>query len=235
MVGFGSLGALGRGGFGASYPSRGGVTPNSQQVGYVPDQQTWEADWQRRWDETLRGPASADPGPGPRPDAPTSTGISSSWGAGGSPMDWAQANRHLYSQDAPIPTMGWSFQTGVNPNYHPDAPTAVWGPQFERNGYQEAPSATPYVPDFTALNAEREAMMPQFENRDHQQQAYDWMRGGNAMNGILSEAYAQPGFNHISSAGGAEGNSGINSGTGLYDPLTGSGAIGQARPRRWGQ
>src|SRR5690606_29019552 len=67
-----------------------------------------------------------------------------------------------------------------------------------------------YTPDFSALYAERDRVVPYIENYNRQQQAYNWMQGGNQENAVMSPEYAQAGFNTI---------------TGMSNPYAGPGEI----------
>lgn len=199
MAGFGSLGGLGgrSGGFGASFPSRSGA-PNSQVVDYLRPQDEWQKDWDARY-AAEQGRARA-PGmvfnPGPetnlRPGAPTGaadwtdpTGISTNWGAGVNPFSASRP-------DAPTGAPGWVDSTGISNNWGmPSNPNAV-APTVYNDTFDAG-----YVPDFTALNKEREQMMGRYDAQARNQQAYDWMNGGGQINGILGPNYSDPNFGQI--------------------------------------
>jgi hypothetical protein len=218
MVGFGSLGGLGGrpGGFGASFPTRGGA-PNSQTVDYLGPQEEWQADFNSRWQaEARKAAAAVMRSPAGRPDAPTgdpnwtdSTGISTGWGVGVDPIQEIMANRDKYNASAIVPTYGWTMTSGADPNYHPTAPTPTWGLTTEINGYQgqSGPGTPPrivndvwdpgYTPDFSALEQERKQMLARYDAQGRNQQAYDWMLGGGQINGIIGPEYTNPNFGQI--------------------------------------
>lgn len=54
-----------------------------------------------------------------------------------------------------------------------------------------------YKPDFASLDAEKARLSPLAEQQMRQQQAYDWMQGGQQQNAIMSGDYANAGFNTI--------------------------------------
>lgn len=230
---FGSLGGLG--GRSMSFPTRP-AAPTSEGVEYLPDYATWGADWNAR-----RKALETPPDPvGPRPAAPTADGGAGGWGVGVDPVQWAQANQHLYRAGTPIPEMGWSFNTGGDPNYHPTAPTASYGLNYTTSMGGNTGIA-PYVPDFSALDAERVRMMPLFQNQTRQQQGYDSMRGWGQENAVMGADYTSPTFGQITGdptgGQGASPLSGIGQGAlnGVYNPgATSAGVYGSSRRSSWG-
>lgn len=217
MAGFGDTG--GRGGFGASFPMRG-AAPTSEEVGYMPSWSDWEADWNARREALGRPQASASVNTVyNHPDgwnmlAPQGDGI------GARPM--APTPDNLGSFAPP----NWST---VDNSVRPVAPTPE-----NLDSFLDSFSATA-APDYTALDAERQAALTRYEPVFRQQSAYDRMAGRGMENGILSEAYSDANFGRVSGTPFASqpDAAGVNMDwTGVYNPANGSGSIGGRR--RWG-
>jgi hypothetical protein len=163
MIGFGSFG-------GFSYPTRrafGNAQPDSQVVESVPS--NWMDDWNRRYAEE-----SAKAGQG---------------ASAGSWLDKSAFDPFEYARMIYDPTV----QTRDN---------AEFVPEHLRGGVQSTEGMKEiyvpgggggYVPDFTALNAERDKMLAMYENQTRQQQAYDTVLGGDGyIGGVMNERYTNP-------------------------------------------
>lgn len=234
MAGFGGLG--GRGGFGASFPTRNAM-PNSNVVESVPfgSRQEWQADFDRRWADANRAPTAEFRPTGSLipdyvafdPQGPQLVGQD----AGGRPTPWDG-----------VPTTPSSGPTLVSSGM-PTAATS--GSTLESyiadysasNGGTAPTFSDPWSPNLSALEAERSRMPGMYDAFERNTQAYNNMGGRGMMNGILSEGYSSPTYGRVSTAGnGAQtpDTTGLNMDwTGVYNPTSGSGAVGQRR--RWGQ
>lgn len=83
------------------------------------------------------------------------------------------------------------------------------------------------MPDFAPFQARMDAIARPFnENQTRQQQAYDWMQGGNQQNALMSPDYAKAGFNTITGTSNPNAGPGQIEGVdmgwaqGVYDPAT---------------
>lgn len=219
MAGFGN--PSGRsGGFGSSFPSRGGA-PDSQTVDYLRPQDEWQSDFDARWGaEASRARA---PGFAPMQFDASQPGY---YEMPGKTMPPANPNAGRFSGDPTLPPLPT----------HQQAPTRISIDSLTPQSGQYDPG---YTPDFSALNAEKDQMTQRYDAFQRQNQAYNVMNGNGMLNGVLSDAYAGPNYGQINTAGGTgvgqDPTSGVNMDwTGVYNPQTGSGAVGQAR-RGWGR
>ena len=195
----GNLGALGS--MGASYPSRFNA-PKSSVIDVLPDAQTWMKDWQARYDaEAARRGQGASAG-GPSQEEYIRTVLTSTQPSG--PVTWQPGKdvdaftRHL--------TTGGQLYYGDGQVGEEVARHALGNSLYDqlRNYKPAAPSAG-YVPNFTALNAEKNKMTPLFSAQTRQQQAHDSMVGNNQQNGVIGEGYTAPNFGQIDGDFGQSG------------------------------
>lgn len=215
-----------------TYPQRreapvASASPASPFADFGGSAQAWEADWQRRYDEEA---AKARPGAGWAHQL-----VSSAPGYNAAEA----APFHAQQRD----TLGSVFDRMAQG-------AVAWSPQEmaesrdrfidmkmqsytdpTRTGggshYVQSPNYDPgYMPNFSALEAEKARLGPHAEPQMRQQQAYDWMQGGNQENAVMSPDYAQAGFNTITGMSNPYAGPGEISGVdmdwaqGVYDPTT---------------
>lgn len=228
MTNFGSLGGR-PGGFGASYPTRSGPAPFSQNV--LSDQEFHDG-WQRRLameSPLLMDTVQLNPG-------------AENYNAGTAKpylAEIAETNKNYVAS-----------QLGVDRNAEWargffDSFDALKGTQYDAGA---APSASGghsiFVRDYdnpAFLDAQRQYQSEQDQRADAQarnQQAYNSMLGGNQINGILGANYSQPAFGQI---GASQPSANPGSSDGLDLSLGGdvfrpgdTYAAPRATPRGWG-
>ncbi|MBI1620363.1 hypothetical protein [Aquamicrobium zhengzhouense] len=236
------FGGFGLGRLGFTHPMRT-EAPESETVSLLPDQQQWMSDWEKR---RAAEAARARPAAAPRAQTFDNAGYlaanpdvadPSSWG-GAFPANPVGAY-HYGAHGAGEGRQGTNFDEAKYLQLNPDVAAAVSGGQFSsgldhfaKHGFGEnravnvTPGSAGYTPNFSALNAEWDKMTPMFENQTRQQQAYDWMQGGNQENGLMSEDYANAGFNTITGMSNPYAGPGQIEGVdmdwaqGVYDPQT---------------
>lgn len=235
---FGSLGGLG--GMGASYPTRP-APPTSTTVDYMPDAATWLADWQSRYnaEEARRGQGARAAGPSREAYLRDQIG---NWGGGGK-LTWqggkdvSAMTDHFLGGES-YSTAGRGTETQVlrelmgNSLYNKLA------------GYKPDPGSRGYVPNFTALNAEKAKMQPGFEAQTANTQAYENLLGNGMLGGILTDGYELPDFSQVTGDfgqidAGKGQNTGVDMGwtDGAYRPGTAQSGVYAPNPYntiRWG-
>lgn len=224
-AGFGAFGGLG--GLGA--PMRN-ATPNSNTVaspfadwGGSPD--AWQADWQRRYDEEaakarpqtgwrvehMYGAPDYDPvAAKPFQDQTRNFRLQQLFGD-----QWQEMGEAIAARPEIANSLQWfspeSFDFGSQ------------GASAVSQSYDYDPG---FNPDFSALNDEKARLNPFVENTLRQQQAYDWMQGGQQENALMSPDYANAGFNSITGMSNPNAGPGQIDGVGMdwahgvYDPTT---------------
>lgn len=226
---FGSIAAGGRGGgFGASFPSRGGQMPGSQVVDYLRPQAEWESDWTSR--------RAAEEARASKPALRQSSAVDPI-SIYNDPNGWnmtANGGTSTGRPTAPTPDNLGTFSDPFasdpfsNPGPRPTAPTP------DNIGSFSTEVVPGYTPDFSGLDAEREQMMGRYNQQAINQQSYDAMSGNGQINGVLGPNYADPNFGQVT---GAQMNGGQPEGDmawadGLYNP-SGSYSTAPLNPKGW--
>jgi hypothetical protein len=76
-------------------------------------------------------------------------------------------------------------------------PDGTWSDVQDSQTQQQGWEDIPYVPDYSALDAEKARMMPMMERQRIGQTAYDSMTGWGQTNGIPGPDYAKPDFGQV--------------------------------------
>jgi hypothetical protein len=211
MAGFGSLGGLGGrpGGFGASYPSRGGNAPVSGQV--MSDQE-FHNDWSNRLaavPQTVSNSMNLVPGASSYDAGMASPFINQiddqnkaftqrSFGvAPGQDKSLDKATDYAQS-------LGFTFQR--NADGTTSLQRSAYGPASTAGatgGSHTVRLADTPNPEWGQLNQQYQTEAGRREDaQTRNQQAYDWMLGGNQINGIIGPEYTNPYFNQIGAQAG---------------------------------
>jgi hypothetical protein len=92
------------------------------------------------------------------------------------------------------------------------------------------------TPNFDALNAERDRLLPMYESMTRNQQSYDSMMGGHQTNATIGENYADANFGSVSGqvnqALPTVDGVGMSWANGVYDPAYASGLYGSSGKAR---
>lgn len=237
-----AFGGFGLGGLGLNYPMRDKV-PESAALSLLPNQDDWLADWEKR---RAAEAAKARPAVNPAPQLFDNSGYLKANPDVADPANWGGSfpgnpvgAYHYGVHGAGENRSGTNFDEAKYLQMNPDVAAAVARGEFSsglehfgRHGWNEGryvnmtPGSPGYTPNFGALNAEKNKMMPLFENQTRQQQAYDWMEGAHQQNAIMSPEYANAGFNTITGMSNPYAGPGQIDGVsmdwaqGVYDPTT---------------
>lgn len=110
-----------------------------------------------------------------------------------------------------------------------------WSGDRYMAGYNE----TSANPEYAQMLAEREQMMPHWENQTRNQQSYDSMMGGHQPNAVIGENYSDANFGSVTGQPGGTTMpevDGVNMdwASGIYDPNYASGMFGNTGRRKQG-
>lgn len=237
-------------GLGSSFPMRY-EAPESTSVAYLPDAETWQTDWEKRRAAEAARARSAT--------APMAQGFDNSGYLAANP-DVANPNSwqfgmptapvgayHYGAHGAGEGRTGSNFDAAKYLQLNPDVAAAVARGEFAsaadhfgRHGWTEGravnmTAGSPgYKPNYAALNAEQDRMMPLFESQIAQQQAYNNMIGNGQQNAVIGPGYTDPNFGQVDGQIGdgkppavpgvdPSWSSGVYNPQGTYDPQRKSG------------
>lgn len=211
MAGFGSLGGLGGapGGFGTSYPSRGGNAPVSGQV--MSDQE-FHNDWSKRLaavPRTVSNSVELVPGASGY-DAAAAAPYLSNISDQNKAFSYKSFGSQQGDSSALDTAIGYARSLGFNYQRNPDGTTSLLRDAYGPASTAAATGGSHAVRLANTANPEWGRLNQQYQNeagrredaQTRNQQAYDWMLGGNQINGIIGPEYTNPYFNQIGAQAG---------------------------------